>query len=65
MILPDIVRCPCGYAIATSAYQMEWPDTAVDRAKIVEQYNPKHMEFSYACVECRRFIVNRHPTSPK
>ena len=65
MTLPDILRCPCGFAIATSAYQMEWPDAALDPAKIVEECNPKYVEFSYTCVECRRFIVNRHPTGPK
>jgi hypothetical protein len=65
MTLPDILRCPCGFAIAPSAYKMEWPDAAVDAAKIVEGCNPKYLEFSYACVECGQFIVNRHPTKSR
>jgi hypothetical protein len=65
MTLPDILRCPCGFAIAPSAYKMEWPDAAIDTAKIVEECNLKYLEFSYACVECGRFIVNRHPTKSK
>lgn len=65
MSLPDILRCPCGFAIATSAYEMEWPDAAVDAGKIVEEPNPKYREYSYACVECGRFIVNRQPPKPK
>lgn len=61
MILPDILQCPCGFAIAPSAYEMEWPDTASDKAKIVEHNNSRHQEFSYRCVECGRFILNRYP----
>ena len=64
-ILPDILRCPCGFAIAPSAYKMEWPDAAGKTAKIVEECNPEYLEYSYACVECERFIINRHPTKPQ
>lgn len=52
MTLPDMLRCPRGFAIATSAYKMEWPNAAAGPAKIVDEYNPKYLEFSYACVEC-------------
>ena len=44
MTLPDILKCPCGFAIAPSAYKMEWPDAAVDPAKIVEGCNPKYLD---------------------
>ena len=35
MTLPDILQCPCGFAIAPSTYKMEWPDGAVDPSRIV------------------------------
>lgn len=61
MTVPDILRCPCGFTIAPSAYELEWPDASVDTSQIVELNNPQHQEFSYRCVECGRFILNRYP----